>query len=58
MRKLQLDVEKLTVESFETAAAVKAQGTVLAHARPTFDGCGSEVDRCPSARGCTVIGCV
>ncbi|HEX6747931.1 MAG TPA: hypothetical protein VF092_11625 [Longimicrobium sp.] len=58
MRKIQLDLETLSVESFETAAAEKAQGTVLAHVRPTFNGCGSEIDRCPSARGCTVIGCV
>ena len=56
MRKIRLNIESLSVESFEAAAAQRGEGTVLAHADRTFNGCGSEVDRCPSARGCTFIG--
>jgi hypothetical protein len=56
MRKITLNLDALSVETFETAAAERGEGTVLAHARPTFNGCGSEVDRCPSARGCTLFG--
>lgn len=32
MKKLSLNLESLSVESFGTAAAVKATGTVVAHA--------------------------
>ena len=56
MRKIQLNLDALNVESFETAAPVRGQGTVLANAKPTYNGCGSEVDACPSARGCTQFG--
>ena len=57
MRKIKLNLEALSIESFETAAAEQAEaGTVLAHARPTVNGCGSEIDACPSSRGCTFIG--
>jgi hypothetical protein len=56
MRKIQLDIDTLSVDSFETDAASAEQGTVVAHAPRTFNGCGSEIDRCPSARGCTSFG--
>jgi hypothetical protein len=36
MKKLQLDVETLAVESFSTAAASKETGTVRAHEVPTY----------------------
>jgi len=55
MSKIKLNLEVLSVESFETADAARGEGTVLAHAK-TFNGCGSEIDACPSARGCTEFG--
>jgi hypothetical protein len=55
MRKIKLNLESMSVESFETADASALQGTVVANAA-TFNGCGSEVDRCQSSRGCTFIG--
>ena len=36
MKKLSLNLENLSVESFGTAAAAKAMGTVAAHAAITF----------------------
>lgn len=36
MKKLSLDLETLSVESFGTAAAAKATGTVVAHAAITY----------------------
>lgn len=56
MRKIQLNLDTLSVDSFETDVASAGHGTVVAHQRPTFNGCGSEIDRCPSARGCTSFG--
>jgi hypothetical protein len=56
MRKIKLNLESMSVESFETAVVSAEQGTVVAHQLRTFNGCGSEVDRCPSARGCTFVG--
>jgi len=56
MRKIKLSLDSLSVESFTTASAVRGEGTVLAHAKATNNGCGSEVDACPSARGCTQFG--
>ena len=56
MRKIKLNLDSLSVESFETAAAARGEGTVVANAKPTYNGCGSEVDACPSARGCTLFG--
>jgi hypothetical protein len=56
MRKIKLNLDSLGVESFETAAADRGQGTIVANAKPTYNGCGSEVDACPSARGCTLFG--
>jgi hypothetical protein len=56
MRKIQLNLESMSVESFETDAVSAERGTVDAHQQRTFNGCGSEVDRCPSSRGCTFIG--
>jgi hypothetical protein len=57
MRKITLNLDALSVETFETAAAERGEGTVLAHAKPpTYNGCGSEIDACPSARGCTLFG--
>jgi len=56
MRKIQLNLDTLNVESFETAGL-----EMVVEFAPTQGGgpnCGSAVDACPSARGCTVIGCV
>lgn len=53
MRKIRLDFESLGVESFETDAAVTGEGTVVANAKPATNGCGSEIDNCPSSLGCT-----
>lgn len=54
MRKIRLDVETLSVETFETAAAAEERGTVLARA-DTVKTCdtGSYIDNCPSALGCS-----
>jgi len=56
MRKIQLNIDTLSVDSFETADTPAERGTVAAHQKATFNGCGSEIDRCPSARGCTSFG--
>ncbi len=56
MRKIQLNLDTLSVDSFGTDAAPAEQGTVVAHQKATFNGCGTEIDRCPSARGCTSFG--
>ncbi len=58
MRKIKLNLEALSVESFATAATPKAEGTVLAHARTNGANtqCASAYDACPSARGCTEFG--
>jgi hypothetical protein len=57
MKKLSLSIENLSVESFETAAAGKAQGTVYGHepTRGNNTDCLSAVDACPSGRGGTEI---
>ena len=48
MRKIKLNVESLAVESFETAAAGAAQGTVLGaeRTRGTNDACQTPIDGC------------
>jgi len=55
MRKIQLNLDSLSVDSFETAIAPTDQGTVVGNAK-TVDGCGSEIDNCPSSLGCTRFG--
>ena len=58
MRKLTLDIDALNVQSFETRHAGRAeQGTVLGHDATNRQCDGSEVDACPSARGCTLFDC-
>ena len=62
MRKLTLDIDALCIQSFETSRAAGGRGTVQGHARTldlcgTFNGCGSEIDACPSALGCTLWQC-
>ena len=62
MRKIKLNLETLNVESFETAAAERRQGTVLGHA-PTNGAvtqCRSAFDACPTgfcapSQGCDTI---
>jgi len=57
MRKIQLNLDALNVESFETAGL--ATGVeFFAATQGGGPNCGSAVDACPSARGCTVIGCI
>jgi hypothetical protein len=61
MKKLSLNLDALTVQSFATAEeGVVAKGTVRAFVRPTDinDTDCSAIDACVTARGCTVIGCV
>lgn len=55
MNKMKLNLDSLAVQSFETAATSAARGTVDGYAK-TYNGCTSEIDACPSARGCTEIG--
>jgi hypothetical protein len=60
MRKIKLDLEGLSVESFDTAAARRDEGTVVAHevtanARCASDDCGTvDSGSCSSVLGtCT-----
>ncbi|HEX6747932.1 MAG TPA: hypothetical protein VF092_11630 [Longimicrobium sp.] len=48
MRKIKLELDSLTVASFETAPAERGQGTVLANepTRGTNDGCQTPIDGC------------
>lgn len=48
MRKIKLELDSLTVESFETAAAAAGEGTVLANERTrgTNDACQTPIDGC------------
>ncbi|MBB4635740.1 hypothetical protein [Longimicrobium terrae] len=57
MSKMKLNLDTLAVQSFETAGAgAAARGTVDGHAiAKTYNGCTSEIDACPSARGCTFL---
>jgi len=50
MRKIKLDVESLSVESFATASAPRAKGTVLGHepTRGHNTQCASAYDACPT----------
>ena len=62
MRKIELSIESLRVESFATAAVQRGKGTVFGNAK-TLDTCGqcpSAVDACPSVFGATLPcnGCV
>lgn len=57
MRKITLNFESLSVESFEAGSAARGEGTVVGNAKPTVNGCGgSEIDNCPSSLGCTSFG--
>lgn len=61
MKKLSLNLDALTVQSFATAdARIVETGTVRGFVKPTDinDTDCSAVDACASARGCTVVGCV
>lgn len=55
MSKMKLELDALTVQTFATAARVETyEGTVDGHAAPPkTNGCGSEIDACPSSLGCT-----
>ena len=55
MRKIQLNLNTLKVESFDTAS-LEAGIEFVAATQGGGPHC-SAVDACPSARGCTVIGC-
>jgi hypothetical protein len=50
MRKMKLNIEALNVESFTTAEADKAQGTVLGHVKTNgaVTQCRSAYDACPT----------
>jgi len=51
MKKIRLDVETLSVESFATAAADPHEGTVHAHQEDSVDICAS-VNLCASIQIC------
>ena len=55
MSKMKLELDALAVQTFETSAVVESYtGTVDGHAAPPkTNGCGSEIDACPSSLGCT-----
>ena len=48
MRKIKLELESLSVESFTTAGTGADRGTVMANEQPTRNGpnCGSAYDAC------------
>ncbi len=54
MRKIQLNLDTLGVESFETAG-LEAGIEFLAPTQGGGPNCASAVDACPTARGCTEI---
>ncbi|HEX8394790.1 MAG TPA: hypothetical protein VF665_20765 [Longimicrobium sp.] len=57
MSKMKLEVGALEVQSFDAATVPSAhEGTVNGHAKPQTQGCGSEIDACPSSLGCTLFG--
>lgn len=61
MKKLSLNLDALTVQSFPTAEEIVVpNGTVRAFVRPTDinDTDCSAIDACRTARGCTVLNCV
>ena len=66
MRKIELSIESLRVESFTTAAAEPEKGTVFGHDKTlgtcdkTCSPCASAIDACPSVYGATLAcnGCV
>jgi hypothetical protein len=52
MRKIRLDIEDLTVESFDTADQEKSAGTVHGHETEDW-GCNSEFSNCATCvEGC------
>lgn len=58
MRKITLDLDLLSVESFETAAGESGLGTVQAYAFTNGGNkCASAVDACPSRLCDTVVYC-
>ncbi|MFL5541821.1 MAG: hypothetical protein ACJ8J0_22735, partial [Longimicrobiaceae bacterium] len=63
-RKIKLNIERLRVESFATAAAERGEGTIFGNAK-TLDSCNatncpSWIDGCPSVYGASLPcnGCV
>lgn len=54
MKKIKLELERLAVESFDTASAADERGTVLGHQLDTYKTCPdpSWIDACPSERTC------
>lgn len=62
MIKLNLKLEELTVESFETSDAEPVRGTVLGHATGTFPqlicGCSFDIGTCDTTCGASCRSCV
>ena len=54
MRKIQLNLDALNVESFETAA-LEGGIEFLAPTQGGGPNCASAVDACPTGRGCTEV---
>ena len=64
MRKIELRIEDLSVESFSTATIERETGTVFGNAKTliqdTCGACPSAIDNCPSVHAATLPcnGCV
>lgn len=56
MRKVQLQLESLVVESFHTTDPAQAQGTVVAHATTPRDSCGNSCQASCIQTACTCPG--
>lgn len=66
MKKIQLSIEGLRVESFATAAAERRKGTIVGNAKTVYDcpetqdpgsGCMSAIDACPSSPHAATLPC-
>lgn len=59
MRKIELSIESLRVESFATAAAERGEGTIFGNAKTldTCTVCPSAIDMCPSSPPAATLPC-
>lgn len=54
MKKIALELDSLTVESFETDAVAHERGTIHGHLDSDKGDCGSFIDNCPSGMCATI----
>jgi hypothetical protein len=62
MKKIELSIESLRVESFTTAAAERVKGTILGNEKTldtcdTWGACPSAIDDCPSVYPAATLPC-